>query len=501
MMEGGHAYKTCLTATSLACLFGAAFGGGKTQRQPSPDPIEPQLTRPNIVFILTDDQGYGDLGRHGNPALKTPHIDRLSDESARFRNFVVSPSCSPTRCALMTGRHEFRSGVTHTIEGRCEMSLSATTLPQVLKSAGYTTGIFGKWHLGASGDYRPEKRGFDYSITTVNDNQDSNFDPVLLYNGIERKQQGYREDILFAEAIQFIQDNRDEPFFCYIPTYAPHSPNKAPDEYVNRNGGNAFFGQISNIDDNIGRLMDFLKVNGLDSNTMVIFMNDNGGTWGVDLYNAGMRGCKGSAWYGGTRAMSFWRWPGRIASRILDAAAGAVDLLPTLAELAGASLPENLADSLDGVSLLPLLFGDVNQLSDRMLFTHVGRWRDGEEDTHKYALCSVHWNDYLLVRNHTCGNPGCMGECRVFQKVINGSNITGYSKRADYHYAVNQQPAWALFNTLGDPGQEHDLVDQYPGVVEKMAAVYEKWWAGVYPYTHRLAVRESNPFREWYKTP
>lgn len=500
-MKGGQLYKTGLAATSFAWLFGVAYAGGKTQKQASPDPVDAQPARPNIVFIMTDDQGYGDLGRHGNPILRTPNMDRLYNESARFRNFVVSPSCSPTRCALLSGRHEFRSGVTHTIEGRCEMSLSATTLPQVLKSAGYTTGIFGKWHLGASGDYRPENRGFDVSITTVNDTQDSNFDPVLLYNGIQRQQQGYREDILFTEAIQFIQDNQEGPFFCYIPTYSPHSPNKAPEEYLNRNGGNAFFAQISNIDDNIGRLMDCLKANGLDTTTIIIFMNDNGGTLGVDLYNAGMRGCKGSAWFGGTRAMSFWRWPGHIASRNLDATAGAVDLFPSLAHLAGASLPESLSGSLDGISLLPLLKGDVDQLPDRMLITHVGRWRDGEEETHKYALCSVHWNDYLLVRNHTCGNPACMGECRVFQKVIDGSNVTGYSKKADYHYAVNLRPAWALFNTLEDPGQEHDLADQYPDVVEEMVSVYEKWWTEVFPFTHRFAVKESNPFREWYKIP
>ena len=250
--------------------------------------------KPNIIFILTDDQGYGDLGAHGNPLLRTPNMDLLYQEGARFTNFVVSPTCAPTRCALMTGRHEFRSGVTHTVTGRREMSLESTTVAQVLKSAGYATGIFGKWHLGSMGAYRPEKRGFDVSITSVDDTQRSHFDPVLLFNGVEKQTQGFRENILFDEAIQFIEFNKGRPFFCYIPTYSPHSPLKAPQEYIDRNNGNVFYAMISNIDDNIGRLMEQLKELRLDDNTVVLLVNDNGGTWGVDDYNAGMRGCNGT---------------------------------------------------------------------------------------------------------------------------------------------------------------------------------------------------------------
>jgi len=182
------------------------------------------MTQPNIVLILTDDQGYGDIGRHGNPVLQTPHMDRLHDESVRLDDFCVSPSCSPSRCALMTGRHEFRSGVTHTIQGRNTMDLKSITLADVLRGAGYATGMFGKWHLGHEGAYRPENRGFDRSLTTVEDTQRSHFDPMLLRNGIKEPHTGFRTDILFSEATRFIEDHREGPFFCYIPTYSPHKP-------------------------------------------------------------------------------------------------------------------------------------------------------------------------------------------------------------------------------------------------------------------------------------
>jgi len=444
---------------------------------------------PNIIFILTDDQGYGDMGAHGNPFLKTPNMDQLYREGARFTNFVVSPTCAPTRCALMTGKHEFKSGVTHTVTGRREMSLQSTTVPQVLKSAGYTTGIFGKWHLGSDGEYRPEKRGFDVSVTSVDDVQNSHFDPILLFNGVAKQTQGYRENILFDEAIQFIESNKDSQFFCYIPTYSPHAPLKVPQEYLDRSNGNVFYAMISNIDDNIGRLMEKLKELQLDDHTLVILMNDNGGTWGVDLYNAGMRGCKSTPWYGGTRAISLWRWPGHIEPRSIENLTAHVDLLPTLAELSGAGLSEETEDGLDGVSLLRLLKGEVKTLPDRMVITHVGRWPDGkgEVEAHKYALCSVHWNNYLLVRSQTCGRVDCRGECRNFQKVMDGSTSAGYSKKADFHYAVNPRRKWALYNVQADPAQRYDLTSEFPGIVHKMSEAYEKWWVEVFPYIHRVA--------------
>ncbi len=445
--------------------------------------------KPNIIFILTDDMGYGDLEATGNPYLKTPHMDGLYKEGARFSNFVVSPSCAPTRCSLMTGKHEFRSGVTHTVEGRREMSLQSTTVAQTLKSAGYATGIFGKWHLGSQGAYRPEKRGFDVSVTSINDTQHSHFDPVLLFNGVEKKTKGFRENILFDEAIRFIESNKDKPFFCYIPTYSAHHPLKAPQEYIDRNNGNVFYAMISNIDDNVGRLMERIKSLQLEDQTIVIMLNDNGGTDGVDIFNAGMRGCKGTPWWGGTRAFSVWHWPGHIEPRDLNELAAHVDVLPTLAELSGAQLSEKMKNELDGVSLLPLLKKETEKLPDRMIISHLGRWPDGkgQVEAHKYAFCSVHWGNYLLVRSHTCGRDDCKGACQLYQKVINGRKQAGYSKNADFHYAVNQQPDWALFDVSQDSDQNEDLVLKYPKIVDEMSGAYEKWWKEVFPHIHRTA--------------
>ena len=459
------------------------------------------IERPNIVFILTDDQGYGDLGAHGNPFLKTPNMDQLYQEGARFTNFVVSPTCAPTRCALMTGKHEFRSGVTHTVTGRREMSLQSATVALVLKSAGYATGIFGKWHLGSNGEYRPENRGFDVSVTSVDDTQRSHFDPVLLFNGVEKQTLGYRENILFDEAMRFIESNKERPFFCYIPTYSPHNPLVAPQEYIDRNDGNVFYAMISNVDDNIGRLMFKLKELQLDDNTVVILVNDNGGTWGVDHYNAGMRGCKATPWYGGTRAFSLWRWPGHIEPRSIENPAAHVDLLPTLAELAGAGLSEKPEDGLDGISLIPLLTEEVKTLPDRMVISHMGRWPDGEgeAEAHKYALCSVHWKNFLLVRSQTCGRDDCRGECRNFQRVMDGTTSAGYSKKADFHYAVNSQRKWALYDVHEDAAQRDDLASEFPEIVHKMSGAYEKWWAEVLPHIHRVA--EDPRWSQDYKPP
>lgn len=442
--------------------------------------------KPNIIFILTDDQGYGDVRKHGNPVLETPNMDRLHDESVRFEDFCVSPSCSPSRCAIMTGMHEFKSGVTHTIYRRNRMNLESITIAQVMKDAGYATGMFGKWHLGHEGEYRPENRGFDETLTTVEDTQRSHFDPVMLRNGVEQQREGYRTDILFSEAISFIERNSDKPFFCYIPTYSPHAPLVVPQEYIDRYKDQvtekeaAFLGMVSCIDDNVGRLMERVSQLGLDDNTVVMLMNDNGATHGVDLYNAGMRGCKGTSWFGGTRALSFWRWPGKFRPRLIEGLASHMDIFPTLAELAGTELTDGHRKALDGQSLVPqLTTGDA--LPDRMIFTHQGRWPTGEAARHKYAQCSVRWKQYHLVRNDVCDDPECKGECRVFRKAMRGATQVAYSaSKGQFHYEVTEGH-WRLFDTQNDPAQENDLADNLPEVVEKMTAEYDEWWEQMLP--------------------
>ncbi|MBM3890595.1 MAG: arylsulfatase, partial [Verrucomicrobia bacterium] len=312
--------------------------------------------RPNIIFIITDDQGYGDLSCNGNPVLKTPNVDRLHHEGVRFSDFHVSPTCSPTRSALITGRHEFRNGVTHTIFERERLTLKATTLPQVLKTIGYTTGVFGKWHLGDEDEYQPEKRGFDevfihgaggigqtYPGSCGDAPGNTYFSPAIKHNGSFVKTDGYCTDVFFAQAIQWIESVKAKrPFYAYIATNAPHGPLQVRPQDEARYAGKApenvakFFGMIANIDDNVGRLLAKLAEWGIERDTLIVYMNDNGGTAGCNLYNAGMRGTKGTAWLGGTRASSLWRWPGTLEPATVDKLCAHIDFFPTIAEIAGA---------------------------------------------------------------------------------------------------------------------------------------------------------------------
>jgi len=442
--------------------------------------------KPNFVFVLIDDLGYGDLSCHGNPVFQTPNMDRLHAEGVRFTDFCVSATCSPTRGALMTGRHEFKSGVTHTIGGRERLALDAVTLPQLLKPAGYATGIFGKWHLGDKGDYRPERRGFDVAVTTVGDTQNSHFDPVLLHNGARREHKGFREDILFTEAIEFIKANRDRPFFCYLPTYSPHTPLVVPKDYVERCKKQfpkatppPFYAMIANVDDNLGRLLAALRDLKLETNTVVILMNDNGATYGVDQWNAGMRGCKGASWFGGHRAVSFWRWPGHWQPRDEARLGAHVDVLPTLADLAGVKLPENL----DGVSLRPLLeSADAPWNNDRLLFQNVGRWPTGKAAEHGEAFCGVRWKQMLLVRAATCGDPSCKAMCTGTAPT---RTVPGYTKNFAFHYAFTPDTGWALYDVKADPACERNLAVTEPEIVTRLRAAYRQWWQSVLPIVQK----------------
>jgi arylsulfatase len=467
----------------IACLLVAAAGlpAGRVAAAEPP-------ARPNIIFLLTDDQGYGDLSCHGNPVLKTPNLDRLHDEGVRFTDFHVSPTCSPTRAALMTGRHEFKNGVTHTILERERLTLKATTVAQVLKSAGYTTGIFGKWHLGDEAAYQPNRRGFDevfihggggigqsYPGSCGDAPGNTYFDPAILHNGKFEKTKGYCTDVFFAQALRWIESVKgSKPFFCYLATNAPHAPLQVRPEdekrYADRvKDANAakFFGMIANIDDNVGRLLDKLKDWGLERDTLVVFMNDNGGTAGVGVYNAGMRGQKVTPWLGGTRAASFWRWPGTLKPGDVDRLAAHIDFLPTVAELAGAKLSDEVRAQVEGRSLVPLLRDPKADWPDRFLFTHIGRWPKGAKPSeHKYAHCAVRSPRWHLVCDTRDG-----------------------SKR------------WQLFDVKADPGEKADVADKHPEVVTELDAAYDKWWDSVQPgLVNEDAVGPKvNPFKELYE--
>jgi arylsulfatase A-like enzyme len=445
---------------------------------PAAHRTEAAAARPNIVLVMTDDQGYGDLGWTGNPVIRTPHLDAFAKASVRFTDFHVSPTCAPTRCSLMTGRHEFRSGVTHTINERERMSLKAITLPQVLKSVGYTTGIFGKWHLGDEDAYQPGNRGFDevyihgaggigqsYKGSCGDAPGNTYFDPAIRHNGTFEKTKGYCTDLFFSQALKWIDTKRKEksPFFAYITPNAPHAPLQCPEEYSKRYAGKVdtntakFYGMIENIDDNFGKLLLKLDEWGIAKNTLVIFMTDNGGTVGVKTFNAGMHGQKATPWEGGTRVPSFWRWPaGFKGGRDSSALTAHVDIYPTLAEITGAKIPAQ--PRLDGRSLIPLLQNPNSDWPDRFLFTHVGRWEKGKAEESKFKNCSVRNTRFHLVNN------------------------------------------MELYDIKNDPSETRDVLGEHPETVAKMRAAYDQWWSEILPALENEEAigPEINPFKEAY---
>jgi arylsulfatase A-like enzyme len=471
--------KLRLSPLLFSLVLLAAFGSSPS--------VHAAAARPNIVFVLTDDQGYGDISAHGNPILKTPNLDRLHAEGVRFLDFHVSPTCAPTRSALMTGRHEFKNGVTHTILERERLTLKATTLAQVLKSAGYTTGIFGKWHLGDEPAYQPNRRGFDevfihgaggigqtYPGSGGDAPGNTYFNPAILHNGKFEKTQGYCTDVFFGQALKWVEAVKGrQPFYAQITLNAPHAPLQVRPEDEARYTGKVaepntakYFGMVANIDDNVGRLLAKLQEWGLEKNTLVIFMNDNGGTGGVRVFNAGMRGAKNTAWLGGTRASSFWRWPGTLKPGDVSALVAHIDFLPTIAEIAGAQLSPELKAQVEGRSLLPLLKDPSAPWADRILFTHQGRWpKNSDPNEAKFKMCSVRSPRWHLVSE------------------------TG-----------GKEPHWQLFDVKADYGEQTNVFAQHPDVVKELTAAYDKWWADVQPMlVNETAVGPKvNPFKELY---
>ncbi len=440
--------------------------------------------RPNIILLITDDQGYGDLSCHGNPVLKTPNLDRLHREGVRFRDFQVSPTCAPTRAALLTGRHEFRNGITHTIHERERLTPDAVTLAQVLKPAGYTTGIFGKWHLGDEPDRWPDKRGYDemfihgaggigqsYPGSCGDAPGNSYFSPAILHNGKFEKTDGYCTDVFFSQAIKWIGEVKGkQPFFAHIATNAPHAPLDVKPEDAARYAGKVpeqtakFFGMIANIDDNTGRLLAKLTEWGIERDTLVIFMNDNGGTAGVKLFNAGMRGAKVTPWQGGVRAASFWRWPGTLTPGDVDALAAHIDVLPTLAEITGATLSDKVTKQVEGRSLVPLLENPQAAWPDRTLVTHVGRWERGDAAEAKYWGCAIRNSRWKLVN-------------------------------------MEKEKSWQLFDLKNDPGEKQNQAAAQPAVMEQLMAEYEAWWTSVQPQlvNEAAVIPAENSFRTLYR--
>jgi arylsulfatase A-like enzyme len=406
---------------------------------------------PNIVFILTDDQGYGDLACHGNPIIKTPHLDKLHKESTRLTNFHVDPTCSPTRSALMTGRYSSRTGVWHTVMGRSILRRDEVTLANVFAAMGYRTGLFGKWHLGDNYPYRPQDRGFHEVLTFggggIGNTPDvwgnSYFDDTLRHNGALKKYKGYCTEVFFDAALQFIERNKDGPFCCYIPTNAPHAPYNVAEKYSKPYLDKGvpfpraqFYGMITNVDENVGRLLARLKEMGLEENTIVIFMTDNGTALNYTeltraAYNAGMRGFKGSEYDGGHRVPFFIRWPGKIpAGKDVNNLTAHIDILPTLIDLCGLKKPQSVA--FDGASLVPLIAGK-GDWPQRTLVVHSQRIEHPEK-WRKSAVMTDRW------------------------RLINGKE---------------------LYDMPADPGQGKDVADGHPKVVAELRQAYERWWTDI----------------------
>jgi len=436
--------------------------------------------RPNIIIVMSDDVGYGDFACLGNPVIKTPAVDAFWRESVRFTDFHVSPTCAPTRAAMLTGRHEFKSGVTHTIFERERLALPATTIAQVLKESGYTTGIFGKWHLGDETGYQPERRGFDevfihggggigqtYPGSCGDAPGNSYFDPVILHNGRFEKTQGYCTDVFFREALNWIEVKRTAaaPFFAFLSLNAAHAPLQCPDDYFQRHAGKVsdmmarFLGMIENIDDNFGILLGKLKAWGLEENTLVIFLTDNGGTVGVSLFNGGRRGGKGTPYEGATRVPSLWRWPAGFRGGVdCPALTAHLDIFPTLTMIAGITPGVGVRAQLEGRSLLPLLKDPQAAWPDRILVTHLGRWPRGQVAQAKFQNCSIRDSRYSLVNNAE------------------------------------------LYDLRADPGQRTNVLADHPAEVAGLRAAYEDWWREVQPMlvNENVTGPKVNPFKERY---
>lgn len=409
--------------------------------------------KPNVIIILTDDQGYGDLSLTGNPILKTPNMDRLAREGVQFTNFHVDSYCSPTRSALMTGRYGHRVGVWGTVNGRNMLRDGEVTMADVFRHNGYRTGLFGKWHLGTNYPYRPIDRGFDEWLgygdggtgATTDYWGNDRVNDRFIHNGQweEKPRAGFDCDVFLDAAMQFIRENKKRPFFTYLALYNPHSPCSVPDPkwmepYEGTKPHAGFYASIAHVDEALGRLRRFLKDEGLAENTILIFLSDNGTAEGEKVFNAGMRGKKGSPYDGGHRAPCFLYWPGGGFKQpeIVNRLTAHLDLLPTLADLCALQLPKPV--KFDGVSLKPLLLNPAGDWSARTIVMGA-------------------------PENFTGANYGPPSHGR-------GAVMTDRWRLVDLKEFYDMQ---------ADPGQTQDVAKEHPDIVRELSAQYEKYWADV----------------------
>ena len=408
------------------------------------------VDRPNVVLIITDDQGYGDLSCHGNPVIKTPNLDKLHSESVRLTDYHVAPTCSPTRAALITGRWTNRTGVWHTIMGRSMLRDNEVTIGQIMSDGGYHTAMFGKWHLGDNYPYRPEDRGFQEVLRhggggvgqTPDYWDNAYFDGSYFHNGKAVPAKGFCTDVFFDYAKRFINKVKDDekPFFIYLCTNAPHGPMHAPEKFSKpyaQQGVNVanFLGMIANIDHNVGQMREFLQEKGLAENTIFIFTTDNGTSSGAGIFNDGMRGRKGSEYDGGHRVPFFIHWPNGGLNKGLDVGmiTSYVDIVPTLIDYCSVPAPKGL--KFDGVNIRPLIEGKANNWPDRILVTDSQRVRD-----------PIKWRKSAVMTDRW--------------RLVNGKEL----------YDIN-----------ADPGQQTNLARRHPTVGSRLGKFYDAWWQELEP--------------------
>ncbi len=405
----------------------------------SEQPTNRSSDPPNILLIMTDDQGWGDLSLHGNPVLETPVLDSFARQSVRFRRFYVSPVCAPTRASLLTGRYHLRTGTSWVTHRKEAMRSEEATIAEFLQTKGYRNGLFGKWHNGSQYPNDPLGQGFDEFFGFAAGHWNNYFDTRLMHNQDTVKTEGYITDVLTDRAIQFMKENRKQPFFCYIPYNAPHSPFQVPDRYFDKykdmgldDKNASVYGMCENIDDNVGRLLQTLEELELSEHTIVLFLTDNGPNG--DRYNGGMKGRKAQLDEGGVRVPCFIRWPGHLsAGREVAELAAHIDLLPTLMDLAGLSFTP--VKPLDGHSLVPLMTQDNPSWKERSIF-----------------------------------NVLTDGKLRLFPGAV---------RTPVYRLVIDRQNQTHLYHMLKDPGQKNDLVETEPVLADSLRRVYEAWFAEV----------------------
>ena len=434
--------------------------------------------RPNVVFVLTDDQGYGDLSCHGNPIVKTPHIDALASVSVRLTDYHVGPTCAPTRAGLLTGHYANSTGVWRTSGGRSLLRANEVSMADYFRRNGYATGIFGKWHLGDNAPYRPQDRGFETVVVHggggVGQTPDfwgnSYFDDSYWDGQQFRQFEGYCTDVWFQQALEFIERNRHKPFFCYIPTNAPHAPFLVDpthsDPYLPltpHEDRAKFYGMLAKIDENVGNLRFQLRELELEENTIFVFMTDNGSAGGLEVdedqfvtsgFNAGMRGKKGSEYDGGHRVPFFMHWPGGglDTGRDVDRLTANIDILPTLIELCG--LDSSGESEFDGRSLVPLL-QNVGHLDGSSALEAAKTGVAGAEEDGAWPARAIVTDTQRLPRPIKWRRSTVMTDC---WRLVNGNEL----------YDIGE-----------DQEQRSDVAASHPDVVAELRQAYEAWWKKV----------------------